>query len=287
MTNLTIRSITTDEYETGAKQVWDACFPDDGAAFIDYYFEKRTAKENVLAAFDGGRMVADLHILPKKISIGGVEKEIAFIAGVGTHPDYRMRGIAGKLLLAAELLMLSFGYSAAMLQPFLFEFYQKFGYEPFANCSMCKVEPKVCTAVELSLPTPAAMLAFYREYVKPYLGAFVRDTKDFELLLEEAQLCGDLVLSDGTGYVWGRVNEDSIELYEIAGKDPAALAGAVAAYYGKPVRFRLPACYDGEHAPFNMIKVLDEPKFMQDLGLPGGFWRLPEYAEKCFGFERY
>ena len=51
MMNLSIRSITKDEYENGAKQVWDACFPDDGAAFIDYYFEKRTAKENVLAAF--------------------------------------------------------------------------------------------------------------------------------------------------------------------------------------------------------------------------------------------
>jgi len=288
MTNLIIRSITKAEYETGAKQVWDACFPDDGAAFIDYYFEQRTRKENVLAAFDGDRMVADLHILPKKIRFGGVEKNIAFIAGVGTHPEYRMQGIAGTLLQAAEPIMLSQGYSAAMLHPFSFAFYQKFGYEPFANCSECVAEPAGADRCGgLFKPKAKQMLAVYCEYMQPYLGTFVRDMTDFELLLEEASLCGDLILADDTGYAWGREDKDSVELYEIVGREPVKLADRVSAYCGKPVSFRVPACDAGTNNPFNMIKILDESAFMRDISLPNKFWKIPKYAQMCFGLERY
>lgn len=287
--NLTIRTVTKAEYDIAAKAVWDACFPHDGTAFIDYYFEKRSCPENVLAAFYGERMVADLHIIPKTAKFFGVEKKIAFIAGVGTHPEFRMQGIAAKLLQAAEPLMLQAGYLAAMLHPFLFAFYEKFGYEVFASCRVCKrFLGETASVAELCDPTPEYMLSAYRIYMDKYAGLFERTERDFNLLIEEANLSGDLLVAGAGSYAWGRVDDGGIELYELAGERPLILVDTILRKYEKPITFRLPADHpEGMMEPFNMVRILDDTAFMKDIPIKKNFWQLPEYAPLCFGLERY
>ena len=291
--NLTIRSISHEEYETSAKQVWDACFPEDGKAFIDYYFAKRSAPENVLAAFCGNRMVGDLHILKKRVRFFDTVKDIAFIAGVGTVPEFRKHGVAARLLEAVVPFALKNGWSAAMLQPFSFEFYQKFGYEPFAYRQECVFYPQGTRRdLEVHPPEPLQMLEIYRAYTAPYAGTFERSEEDFALLLEEAEICQDLVMAAADSYAWGRIDEDKIVLYELAGQNTQSLLKALAQKYGRPVCFALPADHiwpgnQGKCSPFNMIRVLDKDAFMKGIPAPERFWTLPKYSSACFGFERY
>lgn len=287
---LEIRAVTQKEYETDAKGVWGACFKEDGKTFIDYYFEKRSCRKNVVAAFINGKMAGALHILPKELCFGTVRKRTALIAGVGTLPEFRMQGVAAGLLRAAEPIALENGCSAAILQPFSFDFYRKFGYESFARCrAYMRLPAETGVPAILSDTLDAEKLRrIYCEFVKPYCGAAVRTEYDFRLLVEEARITGDLFVACEDGYAWGRSDEEETDLYELAGARPLALVDALALKYGRPVRYRLPDSYPGgKKEPFNMIKVLDETAFMKNMKLPKNFWRLPEYEKCCFGFERY
>ena len=143
-----IRIIKQSEYDD-AKRVWRLCFPDDSDEFIDYYFARRTSPELILGAFSRcGELIGTLHLLPREISFLGHPKRICFVAGVGTVPSMRHKGIASAMFEAAYPLMKKRGFCASILQPFNVGFYERLGYEPFVYAGIGEIN----TACLLGVP---------------------------------------------------------------------------------------------------------------------------------------
>lgn len=269
--SLEIRRIRRDEYRE-ARALWDAVFPEDASGFSEYYFRARTAPEFILAAFDGARMVADLHALPYPLRFGDAVKPCAMVGGVATLPEYRRRGIAGALIRAVHEELREQGFAAAALKPDV-DFYAQFGYLPFAHHDEYALTAKQAEdfpAAALRDAEPAQMLALYEPFAARFCGMMARTLRDMELYREEALLSGRAV-TDGRAYALFCADGEGAAVSELAGSDPLPLACALAREYGKAY-FRLPASAElaglrpVSRMMFSMICPLDEKKLVEDTG---------------------
>lgn len=103
------------------REIWDACFPED-KAFADIFFSKIYSK--ALVYEQDGMVTSMLHLLPYTRSDGA---DVTYIYGVGTLPEYRRRGHSAALinetLNTFDVCILIPG------EPWLFGFYEKFGFK--------------------------------------------------------------------------------------------------------------------------------------------------------------
>jgi len=86
--------------------------------------------------FVGGRLVSQVILSSQDILIGSQSLSIAGVGGVGTHPDWRRRGFARRLLKAAEDWIRSEGcYDFGMLfcDPEMIPYYASCGYIQIYN----------------------------------------------------------------------------------------------------------------------------------------------------------
>ena len=271
--SFTVRPILDAEYAQ-AREVWDACFPEDAYGYSAYYFARRTAPANVLAAFDGdGAMVGALHAVPYPLRFGDGVKPCAMVAGVATLPAFRHRGVAAALIHAAHARLKENGVCAAVLKPDV-DFYAQFGYLPFAWHGCFTV-----SAGGLDIPVPALhgpdareMLVCYGDFARQYNGMMARTEGDMALMLEEAFVLGAAAYAAQGAYAIGAPNGDGcFEVSELVGRDSLPLIAALAEKFGK-VRFRLPwgAAPDrlpaGERMMFSMLCPLDEAALLEGTG---------------------
>lgn len=269
--SVAIRRIRPDEYKA-ALELWNIVFPEDAHGYSAYYFEKRTKPEYILAAFDGNRMVADLHAIPYPLRFGKAVKNCAMVAGVATLPEYRHRGIAGALIRTVHAELRGSGVAAAVLKPDV-DFYAQFGYLPFAYHNEYELFGKSAAAVEktgLTWPVPADMLVIYNAFAAGFAGMMNRTLHDMELYLEEAELSG-FAVTDGQSYALCTEKEQGIEISELVGRNPLPLAASLAGRY-QQVRFRLPASMRVRglepvgRMMFSMICPLDEKELLSGIG---------------------
>lgn len=268
---MNVRLIEPDEYME-VEALWAACFPGDGGAFCRYYFERRTSVSNVLAAFDGGTMASALHMLPYPVAVCGRTKALGFIAGVGTLPEYRRRGIASLLLFEARKLLAARGCCASVLQPFDTRFYEKSGYMTWVRHDRYSFADDVAECEALSVPEPVSMARLYSDYVSGYNGYMVRDESYFSLLVEEYTRCGGVAAALEDSYALGYVFDGSLELDEfVAGDSAERLIRALRSRYGE-VSFPMPLNSTvsfgalAERRDFNMIDVIDRETLLSGTG---------------------
>lgn len=283
-----LRLINPCEYGE-AEDIWSDCFPGDGGEFCDYYFRNRTAAENVLAAFDGGHMIAALHMLPYPVAVGSHEKRLGFISGVSTLPEYRRRGVASALLREARRCLAARGCCAAVLQPFEVAFYAENDYLPMVSLDWYSLKACGIKSSSLEIPTAGRARRAYLDYVEGCDVYGIRDEEYFSRLIEEYVLLG-VAASIGDAYALGYAHDDMLELDEFVGANSGeSLLCALAEEY-REVRFPMPA---GRKAPcgrltetqvFNMIYPFDLD------GLLGGtgFSTLDEFlCSKMLAFDKY
>jgi len=113
----------------GLRKLWSLCFPGE-QAFTDYFFSEIYRPENALLIEDG-EIAAMLHMLPRSFVFGDRELSVSYVYGVGTHPDFRRRGLSASLMDQAffEMHLRSVALSVLIPQePWLFDFYRQFGY---------------------------------------------------------------------------------------------------------------------------------------------------------------
>ena len=108
--------------------MWTAAFGDD-EQFIDSFLIRYYSRSRMLTAEYEGRTAAMLHLLPFESQLG----RTTYIYGVATAPEFRRRGLAGKLMREAMRLIAERGDDAALLIPtpgkeWLREFYGRFGF---------------------------------------------------------------------------------------------------------------------------------------------------------------
>ncbi len=266
-----IRPIEPEEYEA-ARALWDVVFPQDANGYSAYYFSVRTRAQNILAAFEGERMVGALHALPYPLRFGGRSVPTAMIAGVATLPEYRRRGIAAALIGAAHERLRAQGVVAALLKPDA-DIYARFGYVPFAyhdEYTLTASEAASLPASELHEAQADEMLAVYNAFAKAYAGMMARTQRDMEAYRREALLAGT-ALSDGQAYALVTPGNERAEVWELAGSMPEPLVRALALRYGE-ISFRLPASMrpaglvPQSRMMFSMICPLDSAALLRQTG---------------------
>ncbi|MCL2081201.1 MAG: GNAT family N-acetyltransferase [Oscillospiraceae bacterium] len=138
--------------------IWDACFPED-RAFAGFFFKNLYGRALVFET--GGQVTSMLHLLPFKRGDGA---DVTYIYGVGTLPEYRRRGQSAALINAA----LSGGGCCILIpaEPWLFGFYEKFGFKTVFYKYEFKTPP--LDRARRANPSDIPMLnAVYRAAVSP------------------------------------------------------------------------------------------------------------------------
>lgn len=115
-------------------QIWKICFGDEesGIAFFFRYFDSEV---RTLWQEADGRAVSMVNLIPAEVCLHGRTRQAYYIYAVGTLPEYRGRGYAGKLILRAA------GEAGLEARPLflvpekeeLWGFYEKLGFSPWAR----------------------------------------------------------------------------------------------------------------------------------------------------------
>ena len=98
--------------EIACKELWTAAFGDD-EQFVDSFLMRYYSRRRMLTAECEGRTAAMLHLVPFESELG----RSTYIYGVATAPEFRRRGLAGKLMREAMRLIGEQGDEAAFLIP--------------------------------------------------------------------------------------------------------------------------------------------------------------------------
>jgi len=75
------------------------------------------------------RVVSHVGIFPAEIAVGETVLKVGGIGGVGTHPDHRRRGYAGRLLMDSVAKMDAEECDLSILWTGIGDYYRKFGWE--------------------------------------------------------------------------------------------------------------------------------------------------------------
>lgn len=130
--------------EPQVKQMWKTCF-DDTDEFIELYFSEKYKNENTLVYMQGNEVVASLQLLSYRFTFYGVEIPIAYISGACTLPSFRRKGLMGKLLVEAFILMQQRDIPLSVLIPaenWLYDYYSTYGYEKVFEKDDIKISVK-------------------------------------------------------------------------------------------------------------------------------------------------
>lgn len=119
--------------EPAVRRLWETCFPDE-SGFNEYFFAHIFTTGRTLLSEDAGALCAMTQMLPYRLSCGGQTVNVTYIYGACTDLMYRRQGHMARLLDYSFALDRKAGRAASMLipaEPWLFGFYEPFGYRPF------------------------------------------------------------------------------------------------------------------------------------------------------------
>lgn len=275
---LECRLIKHEEYAE-AKRLWAVCFPEDGHAFIDYYYAKRTSPSHVYGAFWGSKMLCMMHVIPQLLKLNQETKPVALIAGIGTLPEFRRKGICRELFSHIFSELYKKGYAALLLQPFDVDFYRQFGFEPFVRHQ--RISFSQGSGASLVSPCPlssAELFSLYSSHVVKKFPIAVKRTPEYcSKLIEEfsafgyALRCGDTYALGYGSYVQELVGSLSFK---------NKLLSHLALKHGT---LTAPFPYEPD-APsvevFNMIKVLSKEALL----FGTGFSSISELTDPTLSF---
>ena len=142
-----------DENEkSDVRRLWEACFPEGGPAYVDWFFNDVYRREWSLGYYEGDALLSCLQMIPYTLRLRGRPVVMDTLSGVSTDPAARNRGHAKALMAESLADMASRGRGFTFLYPFDHCFYRKLGWET-CSAALEYIKP----AIEL----PAAMPAGY------------------------------------------------------------------------------------------------------------------------------
>jgi predicted acetyltransferase len=132
----------------------------------------RLDPEQVRVIEEDGEVRATATVLPLEVFVDGAPVPMGGVAAVNSHPAYRRRGYAGRLMRAILEEMRERGFPLSMLTPFAHAFYRAYGWEIAAEQVQYALKPQ-----ELPTSPEQRFVRAYREEDLPRVR---------ELLDEEA-----------------------------------------------------------------------------------------------------
>ena len=148
------------------KQIWKLCFGDDDD-YIDFYFESKYREDETLLMLLDGEIVSMLTIIPVEVvTADGRTFPSAMQYAVATHPKYRGRGFASRLIDFCDRHLEQKRMEMSVLVPAeerLFDFYGKRGYKK--GFYIREISIAAASIVERdAAPRPLMMPASPRDY---------------------------------------------------------------------------------------------------------------------------
>lgn len=116
--------------KTKVKELWQLCFHDD-ERFVNLLFDNLYRDENTVCFEKGGKVTTALQMLPYRMSFGEASLDVSYISGAATRPEYRNRGLMGRLLKESFEIMRSRNIPLSALIPaesWLYDYYASKGY---------------------------------------------------------------------------------------------------------------------------------------------------------------
>lgn len=202
--------------------------------------EKRAAfcPEQVWGYYVNGKLAAATTILPLQIYVDEQVFAMGGIALVANYPEHRRQGMVGKLLEHCLRAMKDKGQTISLLNPFLFSFYRKYGWEYFSEYVSCSLKtsdlpafPKPLGAVRRKQAGDLREAAeIYDQFARRYNGMIVRSDNWWQKHVLK-RTPGDVVVyynerNTPRGYLLYTIKEDKqMCIYDLVGLDEDAQRG--------------------------------------------------------------
>jgi len=196
--------------------------------------------ENKRVLVADGRVVSCLTVADAFVWIGPALVPVAGLAGVATHPDFRRRGFARRLLCDTVAHLRGRGTPLSALIPCSPSFYRRAGWERAAGHARTLIPyPRRADFAEVRQVRPAidsdrnAIGRLYDRWARGRTGCCKRDERRWRALFDRvkgrALHCGDRV----DGYVLYEFREDTeahrvLRILELVAETDAALRGLAA-----------------------------------------------------------
>lgn len=289
-----IREMRPDEREP-VLDLLERAFPGERDVFERYLdFDPSCGPGDFLLAFDGGRPVSCVQLFEKAIRLRGRTVRLGGIGSVGTHPDYRRKGLASELMRRQADAMRARDMPIGLLFTGRIGFYARLGWVqvPLRQLAVRAGDggdapPAGVLVRELATGDLDAVRALYDAYSAGIDGTTLRDARYWEGQLRYAGNPGEtfrVAERDGRIVAYSRgVRLDAHCASEFARADDDAAADALAALLVglcDEVRVRAPPDPPLERAleararvtrsddASPMWRVLDAPGLARLAGLP-------------------
>ena len=88
----------SDSEKDRTKPLWERIFAEDSDRFLDYYYEVKTADNEILVLERDGEILSMLQLNPYRLQLGAAQVEAAYVIAVATDGRCRHQGMMARLL---------------------------------------------------------------------------------------------------------------------------------------------------------------------------------------------
>lgn len=273
------------------RRLWEEVFKEDTKEFLDYYYTRKTADNEIYVIEEGKAIRSMLQLNPYKLRINQRCFSTNYIIAVATEEHYRGRGWMGLLLKHAMREMYERKEPFTFLMPAAEAIYYPYDFRFVYRQWQCEVigkekkeeAPEILFAEERDC---AKLAEFANDYLKEKQVVTVRD-KNYYLTLfsEQESECGGIVMAKRKDRIVGMYSYAKGEQYEI--REPLFFCEddflhAVYQLTGDEAeRVSCNAYESGKETPMIMARILHLETFLKSFSLMGN---LDFYMEVADGF---
>lgn len=273
---MNLRKLEQEEHGK-TRELWEEIFTEDTKEFLDYYYTRKTADNEIYAIEEEGAIRSMLQLNPYKLRINQRCFPTNYIIAVATEERYRRRGWMGMLLKHAMREMYERKEPFTFLMPAAEAIYYPYDFRFVYRQRQCEVvgKEKQEGAPELlfAKESDCAKLAeFANNYLKEKQVVAVRDKNYYlTLLAEQESEYGGIVIAKREGYIVGIYCYAKGEKYEI--REPLFFCEddflhAVYQLTGDEIEpVKCNAYESGEEMPMIMARILHLETFLKSFSL--------------------
>lgn len=125
-----IRYLNQEE-KRRTRQLYESCFPEDDASFIDYYYQYKTRENRILVMEEekeSGKLQAMIHLNPYRFQVCKNAADVSYVVAVASDPSVRRQGKMAMVMKRALLDLAKEGQPFAFLIPANPRVYESSGF---------------------------------------------------------------------------------------------------------------------------------------------------------------
>lgn len=162
------------------KNLYLLCFTDDAEDDAEILFKNVLNKAKCISEYNqSGEPIAMLFLMDSNIIFNGTPFPYYYLYAACTHPEYRGKGIMGKLLAQAKQEAIKNNKDGIFLKPAnksLFDFYAKYEFAPYFK--VCKINSSTTHFVKNFIPSLKGALKITLEEWYQLRKAFLSNLSD-------------------------------------------------------------------------------------------------------------